>query len=849
MSWQEFLQQRGLNEFVLNVLGWKELDGKLWIPYPAIEKLGLPAGKRYRPTPNKKPRFTKKQQPMPYFLQHEGDDTTLLIVEGETDAATAAGAGFSVLGVPGATTWKDSWWAVAEGFQQIVAVLDADEAAAHLLTKLAATKPDGINFLVTAPILLRTGAHDLNDLHIRNNGEFDHTKTNLESLIETARPITTVATETEMLNAVVGALEQVSLPNDDEGDRKALCIFHKEATPSLDFGPKGYHCFSCGAGGPLRTLAALLGIVLVQNNVTTDAKYVVRNGRICSIKYTDNEILYLPLCNFQARITEEVLKDDGVEQTLVFTIDGNLANNRPLPTITVPADKYNALNWVVGSWGAAANVEAGAGVKDRLRSAIQFLSFNIKRKTIFTHLGWRKIKGRWEYLHAGGALNRSDILVEPEQESLRHFALPQTSDNPQSSLNLLNVAAPEVIIPLLAAVYRAPTCCLLYPTLTLWLYGTTGSFKSTLAALMSSHFGGPFTSENLPGSWMSTENALERALFLARDHFYVIDDYAPEKTRRAAAELDRRVDRIVRQIGNRTARSRLRADLTGRPEWIPNALAVSTGEQLPLGVGSVAARIFPIKCDRDTIDLTTLTKAQNRQDQLAEAMRGYLTWLGPQMDTLAKKLSTRFVELRTAALGGTFTRLASSAAHLALGWELLLSYALTTGCIDQNKRDALWKLGWNVLTTAAADHDLLLSEERPTVKFLRTVSAMLTQGQAYLAERTTGRPIYRNDFDTDGRMIGWVDDAGIYLLPDAAWREVNEYLRSGEGIYVTQNTLRDMLLEEGLLITDSGRKDKRIRVDLSRQNGPSRRVYVWAFPTDIFKRFDGDGDGQEETDC
>jgi hypothetical protein len=44
---------------------------------------------------------------------------------------------------------------------------------------------------------------------------------------------------------------------------------------------------------------------------------------------------------------------------------------------------------------------------------------------------------------------------------------------------------------------------------TIWLYGTTGSLKSTLTALALRHFG-KFAFNTPPASWTATANALEK---------------------------------------------------------------------------------------------------------------------------------------------------------------------------------------------------------------------------------------------------------------------------------------------------------------------------------------------------
>ena len=57
------------------------------------------------------------------------------------------------------------------------------------------------------------------------------------------------------------------------------------------------------------------------------------------------------------------------------------------------------------------------------------------------------------------------------------------------------------------------------------IYGGSGFHKSCLAALSQQHFGSDLHFQNLPGSWMSSANALEGTLFLAKNALFVIDDF------------------------------------------------------------------------------------------------------------------------------------------------------------------------------------------------------------------------------------------------------------------------------------------------------------------------------------
>jgi hypothetical protein len=566
-------------------------------------------------------------------------------------------------------------------------------------------------------------------------------------------------------------------------------------------------------------LAEILELETPESDLLDGTPYIVEDGCICWRKHTKEGPVTVPLCNFTARVIRDVLKDDGLEPVRVFEITGRLASGKALPVLAVPAERFFSMSWVA-QWGVDAVISAGMGAKDRLREAIQLASKGARQERVYTHIGWRNLDGRWCYLHAGGAVGASGVLVEPENGNLQCYVLPHngsTEEGLKASLRLLEVAPFEVPLPLWAAIWRAPTACLLYPTLVLWLFGETGSYKSTLAALFLCHYGGPFTKDSLPASWLSTDNALERQAFLCRDAVLVVDDYAPEKNPREAAILDKRVNRFVRQIGNRAARDRMTADLRLRESFPPNALVISTGEQLPLGVSSVAARILPVYCDREKVDLQKLTEAQAKAHLLPQAMRGYLEWLAPQMDVLRRELPRRFQELRAKATVDGHARLPEAVAHLQLGAELGLRFAVESGVLGEKEAQEWENLFWMTLLDSAREHVKTLEEEKPAVKFLQTLDAIFQSGYGHLVHRMDGQ---KGEYGTSGDKLGWYDDDGLYFIPEAAWRATQEYLRPSGGFPVRERTLRDMLAREGVLVKDEGGRTTRSL----RMEGTKRRV-------------------------
>src|SRR4051794_30561033 len=109
-------------------------------------------------------------------------------------------------------------------------------------------------------------------------------------------------------------------------------------------------------------------------------------------------------------------------------------------------------------------------------------------------------------------INTIEVELEPNFESYQLPPLGSSEEVAEAiswSWRFLEVAPLRITAPLLAAAYAAPLSEIIIPDFTLWLWGGTGSYKSTIAALVLSHFG-DFSETNLPLSFESTSNALER---------------------------------------------------------------------------------------------------------------------------------------------------------------------------------------------------------------------------------------------------------------------------------------------------------------------------------------------------
>jgi hypothetical protein len=502
------------------------------------------------------------------------------------------------------------------------------------------------------------------------------------------------------------------------------------------------------------------------------------------------------------------------------------------------------MEWIIPSWGSGAVVFAGMGTRDHLRTALQLLSGEVPQRTVYGHLGWRRIGERWVYLHADGAIGPDGAVDGVEvapPDALARYVLPAPPSGAEraaavrASLALLQLGPPRLAFPLLSAVYRA---ALGGADFSLHLMGQSGVFKSEVAALMQRHYGTEMDARHLPASWSSTGNSLESVAFAAKDALLVVDDFAPSGNAADVTRLHREAERLLRAQGNSAGRGRMRRDGTLAPAKPPRGLILSTGEDAPRGQ-SLRARILLLEADKNDIDADALTQRQSdaAAGLYTMSMAGFVSWLAPQYAQICTRLAAERSELRDAgARSGQHARTPGILADLALGLRYFLDFAASAGAIDATVRAELRQRGLAALREAGdAQTDHLASAE-PTGHFLRLLSAAVASGRAYVASPDGAYPEtpqswgWRREDTHDGptwrplgKLVGWLDDSNLYLEPEASYAAAQEMAGAqGESLTISAQTLRRRLKERGLLAsTDAKRETLTVRRVL---NGASRNV-------------------------
>lgn len=544
---------------------------------------------------------------------------------------------------------------------------------------------------------------------------------------------------------------------------------------------------------------------------TTVLGYGVMDGGI--VAYGKESVKRLS--NFVALPTRIITKDDGVTVDKYFEIAGWTKTGRQLPTVSVKADDFAGMGWVLRNWDFAANVMPGNTVREQLRYVMTEVGDqSATRETVYTHVGWRRINGRWAYLHPGGAIGAEGIRVELEGALSRYGFGHELQEDPTTTMalahELKDCMAAHVSVPLLGVAFLAPLREFLelaghMPRFAVWLKGDSGVRKTTASALALSFFGNYRYSDPMPASFHDTANSIRRKSFVLKDSLLVVDDFHPETSLQERRRMESLVQSLSRAYGNGDSRGRMTSDRKLEDAMPSRGLAIMSGEQTPdLGPSGVT-RFYMINVERGDIqinDSLEMVQEMASRGYLRKAMSEYIEWLSRRADSLIGELPERYVRLRRQAAsetsGDAHGRAAEAVAHVMLGYEMMLDYMVSIGAITQPRADEEKKEAWSVIMYNSRSQTDESREARPVNMYLTAVQQLLASKQATVRELGTEHP-----GATPPSSIGYCDQQYYYLLPDITFARVCKlYTDQAVTFPLGKAALYKQLRTEGVIVPD-----------------------------------------------
>jgi 5S rRNA maturation endonuclease (ribonuclease M5) len=507
------------------------------------------------------------------------------------------------------------------------------------------------------------------------------------------------------------------------------------------------------------------------------------------------------LLNGWVEAVGEVTHDNGIDVDRVLKLNFHCCNGKEIQAETSFKDLQNGQ--FLTMFGMDARPAVGTTKKAYIADSILAQSDTAIRQTIYTQTGWRKIGGSWGFLHGGGAIGAEGVTVELAGRNIQYQFPDSESPERYETLQRFFTVAPESITyPLVALAFLSPLNEAFRragyePAFVMWLQGTTGAMKSTLAALTLNFFGESWNNKSLPHTFKDSANFLEKSGFLLADVLTICDDYYPATNRIEATKMAATAQSISRSWGDRTGRSRMNSDTSLRRGYPARGILLCTGEDAPLIGQSGAARSFVLELKKGDVQLSELSYLQAHTDHLAECMRDYIEWLIPQMDSLPERLKTRFYELRGAAQQEQHGRTIEAIAHLQVATETFSRFLVDRGEIDAGQAEKMQRDSWRIFNELADEQNRRISQDRPTTLFLDALKELIETKTYNIAKVDSNNPY--GDYTPD-RLLGFCDNEFYYLYPESAYKAVKMfYSQSERNFPLSKNQLYKHLKIEQLI--------------------------------------------------
>lgn len=534
--------------------------------------------------------------------------------------------------------------------------------------------------------------------------------------------------------------------------------------------------------------------------------YAEHEGRMVYCTESEDGVKRSPIADFVAKNVEEIIDEDGSRTVIIegralrggsFRLEVNgkaFGEDRVLRSLLEQA--------------AGARDPVYSRMSGHLATAIKKLTGNeltvIRR---FRRTGWYSGQFLIPGLHGG------DVVIE-----LPH-KLPY-STNPQANVNkgltalnnLLKCIDPTCTTPVIAMMLEAPLHRLLRnrKRYGIFIQGRTGSLKTSWTQTAMCIYGERWNDDAALLKWGegATRNAIMTLAASAHDMPLMIDNYKPN-----TGDGDKGFNTLIHNIIEGGNRERLRRDGTLIASQAIHAYPLCTGEDVPQNDSASLARLFVVTFPWQGGESNNeLTAAQIDSPHLSAIGYMWLTWLASaEGKTTVANCAEMFPKLREKwALylhnvridAGNPLRIAENLASNELAWLIACQHPQIGAVLKPYTETH--QIGLRIIAARMADST---ADALEAVQFIHAIKELITSKQFLLIDKAIGEPA---DFDA-GKVLGWYDSIGVYLLPAIALAAARRVLGHGS-LMITPRTLNDQLARRGYLVPGSERNLKTIRV-------------------------------------
>lgn len=479
--------------------------------------------------------------------------------------------------------------------------------------------------------------------------------------------------------------------------------------------------------------------------------FIDRFGR----KHNDKEVI----------VCEIKIEDSEPEEFSILTQD--------IKRLTVIiGDKFS------GAWVNPNMAHAAKTIENTFRSETQ----GIPVSRIYIDHGWQIINGKRVYVH--------DNQYSPENITFQtgltlpfdHSSWAQAGQVFFDAYSLYSEKGPMSVMlafSMLGVLYRVFDEAGYKPRFLLFIHGKTGSMKTTLSKILFIQLTNEMFRDTPRRINTDTATSFERGIVLnGRDTVTLIDDYAPAKSPRQQADIDEKLESIIRMVGDGTGKNRSNTDLEDcRSEGVKGVVAL-TGELTGKGLSS-NLRCFYCGIQREYVNESVVTYFQDMPYSFTTLIQYFAFYVAENWDKIMEYIKGSFQQERASARQVlTERRLVDSAAVLRITCNIIRGFLVRCGR-NPDKANMLTEEMRNEILMMAVVSENISLEETTAIRFVKIVEQLLHSGKLnMLAEKPNEQNLTSID--------GFYDDQFYYFLPENLYEKVKKVFFSSN-IYLPLN--------------------------------------------------------------
>ncbi len=456
----------------------------------------------------------------------------------------------------------------------------------------------------------------------------------------------------------------------------------------------------------------------------------------------------------------------------------------------------------------------------------------IRTKRVLYEAGWQRVDGSWRYVRDGYKLGMDTVVATGKK--LPCYYLCDKKIAGQYFWDMLNITRDRntnyvmVLFSLLGILYRPMEIAGITPRFTLFVNGKSGAMKSSLAKILFTQLASDEHRKTLRRIDADTLVSFERAIVEnGRDTTLLFDDYAPAKTVQQKNEMQNKLEKIIRMVGDGATKSRSNAKLADlKGKGVRGVVAV-TGELKGKGLSSNLRCIY-VEMKKGSVYTTKLAYFQKNEDAYSTALSYFADFIECNWGSVVEvcKVNTEHYRMMFSEKIKE-PRIVDNAIVLQLAADIFKEFMIKWGGFSCDIAGLERTKMTNAIMEIAQQNEKMTEVESYSEMFVQSIATLMTEKEIILHnEKLTEEDLVSFD--------GFYDEEHFYFIPDKVYAKCVRYIQQiGQFLPFDMKEMSAELYHDGFIKSFSNGKNHKTyfcRLKVS----DSMKANFWKMKKELF---------------